>query len=178
MKPVILLLCLFSMPILAGAQVKNTSYTTPTGEKVLRVELIVPLDKKGAWQLFTKDAELKKWIAPQAHIELQTGGYILTNYNSTKVLSDPSSIRLPIVNYLDQELLTLKVILNNHFPKQVLDEDDNLQEVIQFVPVASNQTKIVSSMVGWGKGAEWDKTYDFFVKGNTWTYEELGKLFK
>ena len=178
MKRLIFLFCLLSLPILATAQVKNTSYITPSGEKVLRVELTIPLDKKGAWQLFTKDAELKKWIAPQAHIELQTGGYILTNYDSTKTLADSSSIRLPIVNYLDQELLTLKVILNNHFPKQVQDEDDNLQEIIQFVPVASNQTKIISSMIGWGKGPAWDKTYDFFVKGNTWTYEELRKLFK
>ena len=30
-------------------------------------------------------------------------------------------------------------------------------------------------MIGWGQGDDWDKAYAFFVKGNTWTYEELLK---
>jgi hypothetical protein len=33
-------------------------------------------------------------------------------------------------------------------------------------------------MIGWGMGREWNKTCDFFVKGNEWTYEKMGKLFK
>jgi hypothetical protein len=33
-------------------------------------------------------------------------------------------------------------------------------------------------MIGWAGGPEWDKTYNFFVKGNEWNYEEMGKLFK
>jgi hypothetical protein len=33
-------------------------------------------------------------------------------------------------------------------------------------------------MIGWGKGADWDKTYLFFDKGNVWTYKELTNLFK
>jgi hypothetical protein len=33
-------------------------------------------------------------------------------------------------------------------------------------------------MIGWGTGPEWDKTYDFFVKGNTWTFQELLNAFK
>jgi hypothetical protein len=28
-------------------------------------------------------------------------------------------------------------------------------------------------MVGFGEGADWDKTYDFFLKGNNWTFEKL-----
>lgn len=32
-------------------------------------------------------------------------------------------------------------------------------------------------MVGWGQGSQWDKTYDFFLKGNEWTYKEILKLF-
>ena len=30
-------------------------------------------------------------------------------------------------------------------------------------------------MIGWGNGSDWDKTYNFFVKGNEWTYQELLK---
>jgi hypothetical protein len=161
-----------------NAQVTNSSYTTGTGEKVLRFSIVVPLSKAAAWDLFTKDDQLVKWIAPVVHIELKTGGYILTNYDKTKSLSDSSSIRLGIVNYLENELLTLKVKLNKSFPKQAQDEDTNLQEVLQFVEMAPGKTKIISSMIGWGTGEHWDKTYRFFEAGNVYTFEELLKLFQ
>src|SRR5829696_3151666 len=112
--------------------------------------------------------KLRKWIAPVAHIELRSGGYIFTNYNSTKNLSDSSSIKLPIITFIDNELILLKVILNGHFSKSVRDEDKNLQVLIEFKRMGNNQTKIISSMIGWGTGNDWDKTYNFFVKGNEW----------
>ena len=164
---------------MARAQVvKNTSYVTSTGEKVLRLESVLPVGKKTAWEYFTTDEKLQMWIAPLVHIELKTGGYILTNYDANKSLSDTSSIRLGIINYLDGEMLTLKVKLNNDFSKKVQAEDQNLQEIIQLVAIDDTHTKVTSSMIGWGTGADWDKTYDFFVKGNIWTYNEIIKLFK
>lgn len=173
--PLLLVLC---MSFTQGQKIKNTSYITPGGEKVLRLEIILQCDKKKAWEYFTKDELLQKWIAPVAHIELKTGGYILTNYDKTKSLEDSSAIRLPIINYLPEELLTLKVDLNNNFPKSVQDEDVNLQELIQFKDAGNGKTKIISSMIGWGSGEDWDKAYSFFVRGNTWTYEQLYKAFK
>ncbi len=168
----------FTALMVANAQsVKNTSYTTQTGEKVLRLEVVLPVDLNEAWQLFTTDAQLIKWIAPVAHIELKTGGYILTNYDKTKPISDSTSIRLGIINYLENELLTLKVKLNSNFSPKVKTEDGNLQEIIQFAYISPKETKVISSMVGWGKGEDWDKTLGFFERGNLWTYEELLKLF-
>ena len=174
----ITILLSFSIISVKAQTVKNASYTTETGEKVLRLEVILPINKLETWQLFTSDEQLIKWIAPVAHIELKTGGYILTNYDKTKSLSDSSSIKLNIINYIEQELLTLKVELNDQFSKKTQNEDENLQEIIQFEYVSPNETKIISSMIGWGQGEEWVKTYDFFVKGNIWTYEELRKLYK
>ena len=177
-KITISILLLVCISIAKAQAVKNTSYITPGGEKVLRLEMIVPVDKKEAWDYFTKDDLLKKWIAPLAHIELKTGGYILTNYNEAKSLEDSSAIKLDIINYLPGELLTLKVKLNNNFPKSTQGEDANLQELIQFEDAGKGKTKIISSMVGWGTGDNWNQVHEFFVKGNTWTYEELFKVIK
>lgn len=178
MKYLLITILSFSITCLKAQSVKNTSYTTQTGEKVLRVEFILPIDIKDAWELFTTDEQLIKWIAPKAHIELKTGGYILTNYDTTKSLSDSSSIRLNIINYIEFELLTLKVELNEKFSKNVRNEDENLQEIIQFKYIGPKETKIISSMIGWGQSEEWVKTYGFFVKGNIWTYEELIKHYE
>lgn len=157
---------------------KNTSYKNQSGEKVLRLEFIIPISVTEAWELFTIDENLKKWIAPQAHIELKSGGYIVTNYDKSKSLSDSSSIKLPIISFIDNEILILKVILNDNFVTSVRESDTNLQEVIQFIKVDNSHTKIVSSMLGWGKGIDWDTTYNFFERGNEWTYQELLKNYK
>ena len=157
---------------------QNTSYKNQSGEKVLRLEMILPIDINAAWQLFTNDEKLEKWIAPLAHVELTSGGYIITNYDSTKKLSDSTSIKLPITSFIDKELLVLKVVLNGNFVKSVRDNDENLQEIIQFKKIDDKHTQIISSMTGWGTGSDWDKTYKFFVEGNEWTYKELLKNYK
>ena len=178
-KKVILVATIVLLCTAANSQtLKNTSYINASGEKVLRLEINLPVDVTTAWKLLTSDDKLKKWIAPLAHIELRSGGYIVTNYDSTKDLADSSSIKLPITTFIDNELLVLKVILNDHFPTSVRNEDKNLQEIIQFKKIDNNHTKIISSMIGWGTGNDWDKAYNFFVKGNEWTYKELLKHYK
>ena len=160
------------------AQVSNSSYVTQTGEKVLQLSIIVPIAKNEAWKLFTTDEGLKKWIAPVAKIDFKTGGSIWTNYDKSKKFDDSTSIKLGIINYLQNEMLTLKVNLNKNFPKQIREQDKNLQEIIQIVDTGNGKTKIISSMLGWGTGIEWDNAYKFFEKGNDWTFSEILDLFK
>jgi len=159
------------------AQVTNSSYTTQYGERVLQLSITVPMKKSDVWKLFTTDEGLKKWIAPVAKIDMRTGGCIRTNYDRTKTPEDSTSIRLDIINYLEYEMLTLKVNLNNSFPAETKKEDKNLQEIIQFVDAGRGKTKIISTMVGWGQGNDWNTVYGFFEKGNDWTYKEILKLF-
>ena len=102
----------------------------------------------------------------------------MTNYDKNKPLSDPSSIKLKIINYIDGEMLTLKVNLNDNFDQEARAGDKNLQEVILLKAIGPQQTQVVSLMMGWGKGPAWDKTYNFFARGNEWTYNELLKNYK
>src|SRR6185312_2250804 len=159
------------------AQVTNTSYVTQYGEKVLQYSIVVPADIPETWKLFTTDKGLKRWIAPVAKIDMRIGGSIRTNYDESKTIDDTTSIKLDIINYIEYEMLTLKVNLNNSFPQQAKNEDKNLQEIIRFVKAGDNRTKIISTMVGWGQGTHWDKAYSFFEKGNKWTFTEMLKLF-
>jgi uncharacterized protein YndB with AHSA1/START domain len=159
------------------AQVTNSSSTTQYGERVLQLSITVPMKKNEVWKLFTTDEGLKKWIAPVAKIDMRTGGNIRTNYDKTRTFDDSTSIRLDIINYLEYELLTLKVNLNSSFPAEIKKEDKNLQEILQFVDTGRGKTKIISTMVGWGQGNDWNTAYSFFEKGNDWTFKEILKLF-
>ena len=135
---------------LLNAQVKNSSYVDQAGQRVLQLSVILPVDTGEAWKLFTVDRFLMKWIAPVAHIELKPGGALTTNYDKNKSPSDSSSIKLGIPSYLQNELIIFKVKLNNNFSKKTQNEDENLQEIIQFKPLEKGKTLIISSMIGWG----------------------------
>jgi uncharacterized protein YndB with AHSA1/START domain len=155
--------------------VRNTSYVTKSGERVLRIETFVPVSTEDVWKVWTAPQELSKWIAPVVAIDLRIGGTISTNYDQKATIGNPGTIQLPIINYIEKQLITLKVNLNDKFPKKVRDEDHNLQEIAQIVDLGDGKTKVVSSMVGWGAGKDWDQTYDFFARGNEWTYRQLAK---
>lgn len=179
MKKVVALIILVQLvfkPL--NAQVTNTSYVNQYGEKILRLSIVVPANLTTTWELFTTEKGLKKWIAPVAGIDMKTGGVIKSNYDATKSIDDSSSIRLDIINHLEYEMLTLKVNLNNSFSPEAKKEDKHLQEIIKFEKIDENHTKVISSMIGWGKGSHWDKVYGFFERGNDWTFKEILKVFQ
>jgi len=174
---VLLLISLFIISFARlQAQVTNSSYVTKFEERALQFSIIVPLNKAEVWKLFTTDKGLEKWIAPVVKTNMKIGGWIRTNYDKTKTIDDSTTIQLDIINYLENEMLTLKVNLNDNFPQEAKSEDKNLQEIIQFIDIGKGKTKIISTMVGWGQGNHWDNAYTFFEKGNEWTYKELLKL--
>ncbi len=166
-----------STPGALAQEVRNTSYGTQSGERVLRVETVVPASTENVWKAWTAPSELSKWIAPVVAIDLKIGGTISTNYDEKATIGNAGTIQLPIINYIEKQLITLKVNLNEKFPKSTRDEDHNLQEIVQIVDLGDGKTKVVSSMVGWGTGKDWDQTYDFFARGNEWTYRQLAKYF-
>ena len=175
----ILLACVtmaLAAPAAGAAQdVRNTSYVTKSGERVLRIEAVVPASAENVWKAWTVPQELSKWIAPVVGIDLRTGGTISTNYDAKATIGGAGTIQLPIINYIEKQLITLKVNLNEKFPKNTRNEDHNLQEIVQIVDLGDGKTKVVSSMVGWGTGKDWDQSYEFFARGNEWTYRELAK---
>jgi Activator of Hsp90 ATPase homolog 1-like protein len=81
-----------SQPVAAAAAaqgVRNTSYATKTGERVLRIETIVPASVEQVWHAWTTQDGLKEWIAPVATIDLKVGGTISTNYDGKARIGDP-----------------------------------------------------------------------------------------
>src|SRR5215212_7308992 len=145
MKPIRSALLLLLLPAaLLGQEVRETSYKTSTGEKVLRLECVLPVGKAEAWKLFTTEEGWKKWATPVVSIDFKVGGQILSHYDKTKAVGDPGAIRLPIINYLEGEMLTLKVVLTDAFAEGVRREDGNLQEIIQLAASGDGKTKVVS----------------------------------
>lgn len=172
-----LLLCTLILAVASAseASVRDTSYTTQSGERVLRIETVVPAPAEEVWAAWTTARGLSGWIAPVVAVDFRVGGSIRTNYDAKSQIGGPGTISLPIINYIDFQLITLKVNLNDTFPSLVREHDRNLQEIVQIIDLGAEGTRIVSSMIGWGTGKEWDDAYKFFERGNVWTYQQLDK---
>jgi uncharacterized protein YndB with AHSA1/START domain len=172
------MLCVALMLGTVAAQAQTVTLLTPTtasGERVVRVETTVKQSPQQVWKSFVTEPGLKCWVAPVITLDLRTGGMLSTNYNKAGSIGGPGTIRLKILNYVENEVMTFGVALNDHFSKKLQAEDDNLQEIIQLQRLPDGGTRIVSNMVGWGAGEDWDKAFKFFGKGNEYAYQVLAK---
>ena len=156
----------------------NISVVEPNGERFLRFEFQVDTPVAEVWKAFTTEEGMKTWMTPVVKLNFKVGGKALTNYDKNAKVEDKGTIPLGITNYVPHELLTYKVTLNDVFPEKCRNEDQDLQEIVQFHSIGPNQTRVVSTMLGWGEGKEWNETYSFFEKGNKWSYDQLIKRFK
>lgn len=156
----------------------NNSFIAANGERFLRFEIIIENTITETWKLIATEEGIKKWMAPVAILDLRIGGMLKTNYNETAKIDDKGTITLGIISYIPSEILTYKITLNELFAEKCRKEDKNLQHIIQLKSLGENKTKIISTMVGWGQGKEWDEAYTFFEKGNEWTFQKLLKSLK
>lgn len=147
--------------------VQNKSFVSDGGDKFLRFEIVVNKSVETVWQAFTTQRGAEGWMAPKVKFDLRLGGSITT------FTPGIPEIVLNIPTYIPNELFIYKVNLVDGFPKAARSEDNNLQEVIQFEKLTNDQTRITATMMGWGKGESWDKTYAFFEKSNRLVYNDL-----
>jgi uncharacterized protein YndB with AHSA1/START domain len=158
-------------------EVTTTTLRTASGERVVRVETVLRQPPEAVWKAFATEQGLRCWVAPVVRLDLRTGGSLTTNYDKGAAIGDAGTISLGILNYVENEEITYKVKLTDAFAERLRAEDGNLQEVVQLQRLADGGTKVVSSMVGWGNGEEWEKIFAFFAKGNEWTYKNLAKCY-
>ena len=125
--------------------IMNRSFVSENGEKFLRYEMEVDTPIAEMWEAIATEEGMKTWMVPVARLDLTIGGTVQTNYNPNSKIGDEGTIPLGIINYIPNEMLIYKVVLNNVFPKKCRDEDKNLQEIIQLKPLANNKTKVIST---------------------------------
>lgn len=170
------LLLLLCGVVVSAQGVKNASYTLPSGERVLRHEVIVDAPLDTVWRIMTTSDGLRSFLAPVAAIDFRVGGNMETSYSPNGRLGDSTNIVNEVVTYLPNEMFTIRVV---HTPPgfQHPDVAKSLWTVIQFQPASKRRTRVVVSMVGWNTGPDWDAVYRFFDRGNAYTVAELQRRF-
>lgn len=160
-----------------SAEVRDTSYVTASGERVLRIEADLTAPVEEVWKAFATGEGLSRWLAADLAVDLKVGGAVIPRNASAGRIGTTGVAALDIVNYLERELITFRVHLDDRFSETIREEDDSLQEIVRLVPAGSNGTKVVTSMVGWGTSRIWDDAYAFFRKRLQDSYARLASAY-
>ena len=167
-----LLLVLGARP--AVAQVRDTSYTAASGDRILRVEVEIAAPVEQVWKAIATSDGLSSWLAPEVTIDLKTGGSVATRHPSERI-GNTGAAAMDVLNYVEREHITFGIHLDDRFSETIREDDDRLQEIVRLVPAGTN-TRVLASMVGWGSGRIWDDAYAFFRKRLQDSYIKLAAV--
>ena len=158
------------------AKTTDASFTAPNGERVQRLEIVIPgVSAEQAWKMVSTSEGVRAFIAPVTDVEMKYNGHYYTNYQPGSKIGDPGTIYNTVLAYIPQQMVAVHVKLGKAiFPVAVADAD-RLNAILEIKDLGDNRVRVSETMVGWQTGADWDKVYSFFQTGNAYV---LGQLYK
>ncbi len=135
------------------------------------MEIEAAIDK--VWEAFTTESGWESWSVPVADVDFRIGGLIQTSYDKNATIGDPGTIRLHVINFVPQAVITLQAELGENFPQFMLDDADELYNVILFEAISPEKTRITSHGLGYKSTPDYLSLLDFFVTGNESSYLQL-----
>jgi hypothetical protein len=158
------------------AKTTNASFNAPTGERVQRLEIVIPgVSTAQVWEMVSTSQGLRAFVAPVTDVEMKYNGKYYTNYNAAAKIGDPGTIYNTVLAYVPLQMVAIHVKLGKQvFPATVVDADQ-LNAILEIKDLGDNRVRVSETMVGWQPGEDWDKVYKFFETGNAYV---LGQLYK
>jgi uncharacterized protein YndB with AHSA1/START domain len=159
------------------AKCTDTSFVAPGGERVQRLEIVIPATRQQVWEAVSTSQGLRGWVAPITDVEMKTGGHYFTNYNPKAKIGDPGTIYNSVLTYVPLEMVAIHVKLGTQIFPEPVATADRLSAILQIHDAGPGQVRVSETMTGWQAGEDWDKVYQFFQTGNAYTLGQLLKRF-
>jgi hypothetical protein len=154
-----------SGPSQLPAGVKDTSFTEPSGDRVLQQSIDITGAPSCIWRALAEEEGIKAFGLPLAHVELKNGGVIEEGFSPDAKLGGNETIRHRIITYLPERLLVLRNEATPPGPPHA-ELYRNVVQLVSIEPREKGLTRFTISHTGYGAGADYDQLYDFFRKGN------------
>lgn len=130
-------------------------------QRVIRKEIVVNASVSEVWEAWTTVEGAVTFFAPEANIELSMGG----SYELLFDLDAPEGSRggegLKMLSFLPEEMLSFEW---NAPPQYPTVRRQRTWVVVQFFPSGQNKVKVRLTHLGWRKGEEWDKVFQYFKR--------------
>lgn len=161
----------------APEDVRDTSFTAPSGERVLELAIDVPAPVRDVWNAFATSAGFASWAAPVASVDLRDGGMIESSYDRAAAIGAPGNIRNAVVLTVPERLIVMR---NVQAPPKTTFDVPTFQKLHTFVilaPLGPSATRVTLQNPGYRDGPAYDGVYAAFKGGNAWTLMKLKDRF-
>tara|TARA_R110000744_G_scaffold75216_3_gene149767 strand:+ start:2961 stop:3494 length:534 start_codon:yes stop_codon:yes gene_type:complete len=172
MKYFITLIILLLSNLTYGQATSKTD-TLPSGELMLKQEIVINASIKKVWNAYTTPEGWKGWVTPIVEMDFKINGTIKSHYDSTASIGDKGTIVNHILNYIPYKLITMQAELNENFPKFMIGEEKNLYSIVEFEKLSANQTKLIIYGIGYKNEQQWIDLLKFFIRGNEMSLNKL-----
>jgi len=149
-------------------------YVKDQSNKTLRKEIVVPATLSDVWKAWTTTHGVKTFFSSEAKVELAVGGPYEIYFNLDAPYGSRGSEDCKVLSYLPMEMLSFEW----NAPPEFGDlRGKHTTVVLQFDEIGPGQVKVKLSQLGWGKGEEWNKLYEYFDKAWSSVLGNLKKRF-
>ncbi len=153
----------------------ESRYVREPSGRILHKEFVVPATLDQVWQAWTTSQGTKTFFSPSVKIELRLGG----PYEIYFLLENPYGLRgseeCKILSFLPKKMLSFEWNAPPQFGEL---RGKHTQVILHFEEVRPGQVKVTFDQLGWGKGEEWDKLYQYFDKAWDQVLNNLKKRFE
>jgi len=140
-------------------------YVNDPSDKIIRKEVTVPADLDAVWESWTTTDGVKTFFSNAAHVELRIGGPFEIYFIEDAPYGSRGSEDCHILGFLPKKMLAFEW---NAPPSFGPLRGIHTQVVLEFEPAGTDSVVVTLSHIGWGRGEEWNKLYDYFDKA--WSY--------
>lgn len=169
------LIALLTVPV--AAQVSNTSYRLPSGERVIRHEAVLDAAPAEVWKAFTTAEKMRGFIAPVVAFELKIGGNWEASYDPKAKIGEPGHIHNEVLSFVPEKMLSIRIRETPpQFPHPEIGKA--LWTVLWFENVGGNRTRVTVEMLPYKEGPGWDLVHRIFDAGNAVTLQRAQQYFR
>ena len=154
-------------------QATSQTDTLPSGELMLKQEIVINTSLEKVWDAYTTPEGWKCWVTPIVEMDFKINGIIKSHYDSTATIGDKGTIVNHILNYIPYKQITMQAELNENFPTFMIGEEKNLYSIVVFDKMSDKQTKLTIYGIGYKNEQQWVDLLKFFIQGNEMSLNTL-----
>lgn len=150
--------------IIAAPRVRaNDENAGRPGERILTLETTIRAPLARVWHAWTTEQGITAHGPESASIDLKLGGKYEWYFSMDAPVGSRGSEGCTVLSYLPMKMLAFSWNAPPSIPT-LREAEARTQVVLQFRETGDGAVKVSLSQLGFGKGEDWDKYYDYFSR--------------
>jgi len=146
--------------------------------RVIRKEVKVNASIEEVWKAWTTNEGATMFFAPRVRIELTVGGRYELFFDLHAPRGSRGGEGCRVLSFLPMEMLSFEWNAPPQFAEVRRQQmRKHTWVVLQFYPLAKDQTRVRLTHLGWREGDEWEKVFQYFLRAWDIVLGRLERLF-